>query len=274
MTPKLSIVTVCYNEPNLERTCESIVRQTWQDFEWIVIDGGSNAETLAVFEKYKDRIDTFVSEKDTGIYNAMNKGIRRAKGQWLNFMNAGDMFFYDDALKDVFQNKEYDADVLYGFAGIENRDRPHSSQIASYPERLTKMFFGSSCLCHQSTFIRRPLFERFGGYDETYRSAADYEKWLLFLKNGVVFQRVPYIVSCFFLGGMSSSPTGAQEMNAVMAQYFTEDEIAALVQDGFGKPKYTFRERLFSFKTTRRRKILTVLGLHIKWKNTKRHGRK
>ena len=67
---KVTIITICYNEPNLEQTCESIVNQTWQDFEWIVIDGGSNKETLDVFEKYKHRIDKFVSEPDNGIYNA------------------------------------------------------------------------------------------------------------------------------------------------------------------------------------------------------------
>ena len=90
--PALTIITVCRNEPNIERTCESIVSQTWQDFEWIVVDGASTDGTLDILEKYKDRIDVFVSEPDTGIFNAMNKGIRLAHGEFLNFMNGGDEF--------------------------------------------------------------------------------------------------------------------------------------------------------------------------------------
>ena len=103
--PKVSIITICYNEPDLEKTCESIVNQTWQDFEWIVVDGGSNQETIDIFEKYKARIDEFISESDNVRYNAMNKGIKLAQGEYLNFLNAGDYYFYNDALKDVFENK-------------------------------------------------------------------------------------------------------------------------------------------------------------------------
>lgn len=90
--PTLSIITVCLNEPLLQRTCESIVNQTFQNFEWIVIDGGSNEATLNIFERYKYRINYFVSESDGGIYFGMNKGIQQAHGTWLNFMNAGDLF--------------------------------------------------------------------------------------------------------------------------------------------------------------------------------------
>ena len=90
---KLSIITICYNEPNLEETCKSIVNQTWQDFEWIVVDGGSNEETQKIWDKYKYRIDKFISEPDNGRYNAMNKGIAQAHGEFLNFMNSGDFFY-------------------------------------------------------------------------------------------------------------------------------------------------------------------------------------
>lgn len=83
---KLSIITICLNEPNVEKTCESIVKQTWRDFEWIVIDGGSNADTLAIFEKYKGRIDKFISEPDEGIYDACNKGIKLASDEFVEWL--------------------------------------------------------------------------------------------------------------------------------------------------------------------------------------------
>ena len=78
MAYPISIITVCYNEPNLEATCESVVAQTEQNFEWVVIDGGSDIKTQRIWQKYRHRINKFVSEKDSGIYNAMNKGIRLA----------------------------------------------------------------------------------------------------------------------------------------------------------------------------------------------------
>ena len=112
---KLSIITICYNiKDEIERTCKSIVGQTWQDFEWIVVDGGSTDGTLEVLKKYSDRIDILISEKDSGIYNAMNKGIKLANGEWLNFMNGGDNFASNDVLEKVFKNKNYEADILYG----------------------------------------------------------------------------------------------------------------------------------------------------------------
>ena len=111
--PKFSIITICYNEPNLEKTCKSIVNQTFQGFEWIVIDGGSNRQTLDIFEKYKDRIDYFVSEKDNGRYHAMNKGLRVAKGEYVNFMNAGDYFNGHDVLEKII-HFGLDKDIVYG----------------------------------------------------------------------------------------------------------------------------------------------------------------
>ena len=102
MTYKLSIITVCYNEPNLEKTCKSIIEQTYQDFEWIVVDGGSNEQTQNIWNKYKNRINYFISEKDSGVYNAMNKGIKQSNGEYLLFLNAGDYLFDKDALKITF----------------------------------------------------------------------------------------------------------------------------------------------------------------------------
>jgi glycosyltransferase involved in cell wall biosynthesis len=263
MTPKLSIITVCYNEPYLDRTCRSIINQTWQDFEWIVIDGGSNAETLAIFEKYKNRINTFISEKDSGIYNAMNKGIKLAKGEYLNFMNAGDSYYYNDALKDVFENKTYTDGVLYGVSQFfSTADRTGFSWIQPLPTLLTKKFFYDSCISHQASFIRRELFEKYGLYNENYRSISDWVEWLVFLENGVTFLWLPYIIGIFSTGGMSSSELAKKEHKNFINQYFSDAEKKAFST----QLEYTIWEKIFSIKDWKRRKIITILGIRIKYK--------
>ena len=114
---KLSIITVCLNEKNIERTCKSIVSQTFADFEWIVIDGKSNRNTLNKIKKYKNKISVFISEPDAGIYDAMNKGILSATGDYISFMNAGDTYFSKYALEKVF-SKPKDQDIIYGDVNI------------------------------------------------------------------------------------------------------------------------------------------------------------
>ena len=111
---KLSIITVNFNNvEGLRKTAESIVSQTFQDFEWIVIDGGSTDGSKELIEQYSDRIAYWCSEKDSGIYNAMNKGVRYAKGEYINFMNSGDCFADSSVLSDVSE-RLLDNVILYG----------------------------------------------------------------------------------------------------------------------------------------------------------------
>jgi glycosyltransferase involved in cell wall biosynthesis len=173
MGSKISIITVCYNEPNLAWTCDSIVNQTFQDFEWIVIDGGSNQETLDIFEKYKYRMNYFVSEKDKGIRYAFNKGIAKAAGAWCNFMNAGDSFYGPDVLEKVSAEleKHQDCDVLYGNACFTRDSRPQG--YARYHRNIDRFFFFSGTICHQASFIKRELFELYGCYDDSFKMISD-----------------------------------------------------------------------------------------------------
>ena len=101
--PKISIITICYNEDRVEDTCKSVIAQTFKDYEWIFIDGGSNEKYLEIHDKYKSYMSVFISEKDSGIYNAMNKGLSFATGEFVVFMNAGDCFYdeTENILKDV-----------------------------------------------------------------------------------------------------------------------------------------------------------------------------
>lgn len=259
---KLSIITVCYNAPNLKETCESIINQKCQDFEWIVIDGGSNNETQKIWDKYKKRIDIFVSEKDSGIYNAMNKGICLAKGEYLLFMNAGDAF-YDENSVINFINSGLTAPVIYGNSVYFDPEKNKSYRI-SYPKKINKVFWINDCICHQATFIKAELFKKFGLYLETYKSASDFEKWLCFYKNKVKFEKLNQWISVFYLGGFSNKALeiSNKERSMIEKKYFSEKEI----KNNKGKRVYyKILERFFSIKNSldKKKKIITILNIHI-----------
>lgn len=198
---KLSVITICFNEKQIRRTCESIVSQTWQDFEWIVIDGGSTDGTLDILAEYKERIDTLVSEKDNGIYDAMNKGIKLAKGEWLSFMNGGDSFYSADVLEKTFgSGQNITAGVLYG-----STYTPEKEKFRKVPKKLRRDFFIGSNINHQSTFIKRSLFDKYGCYDDSMKIAADFDKWCRFMCSGEKFQYLDFCVAANDLLGISSN---------------------------------------------------------------------
>ena len=195
--PPLSIITVCLNErERIERTCESIVRQTFQDFEWIVLDGVSTDGSLEILQRYRQRMDYFVSEKDRGIYHAMNKGIQQAKGAYLFFLNGGDYFYQTDVLAKVFGTR-LEKDVYYGDIMLEELDR-HKKRSVDF--RHAYRMFTRRTLPHQATFIKRDLFRRYGNYDEAFRIAADLDLFLrVFVSNPARKKHsigyLPYIIS-------------------------------------------------------------------------------
>lgn len=174
---KLSIITICYNEPDVEKTCKSIVNQSVKDFEWIVIDGGSTGDCLKTLEKYRSDMSYFVSEKDGGIYNAMNKGIRIATGKYLLFLNAGDALYDKDVIRDILPCLT--ADIVYGNEWLVGKN--HEKLIRG-PFKFTAFFFTTEYLLrHQATFIKKSLFDRYGLYDENYRSSSDLKAFLIFI---------------------------------------------------------------------------------------------
>ena len=206
MPKKLSIITICFNIKNeIEQTLKSIVNQTWQDFEWIVIDGGSTDGTLDILKKYKKHMTVLISEPDKGIYNAMNKGIKIAKGKYLNFMNGGDSFYADDVLEKVFAGKNYDADVLYGDYNIICPSG--KSQIRIFPETVDSNFFIDDCISHQGAFIKHQLFDKYGLYNEDFRIVSDWEKWVIYSINNCDFQHLNLVVANFMRNGISSTQT-------------------------------------------------------------------
>ncbi len=270
---KLSIITICYNDPNLENTCKSIVEQTWQDFEWIVVDGGSNEEIQKIWNKYKYRIDQFISEPDKGVYDAQNKGINLASGEYLNFLNSGDSYFDRNILSDIFKNTKHTEDLLYGDIYRTYNDFPEKNSYRKYKEKLNKKFFIPYNLNTQAIFVKRDLFEKYGMYNTTYKIVADLDRWLDFYEHNAKFKYLNRVIVNYDMTGLSSS-NGNQELHKkekmnVLSKYFTQKEIEKEYKNK-NKPSYKFFERIFSVKNTKDKKykILTILGILIKIKKS------
>jgi len=250
--PILSIITVCYNEKEMERTCKSITEQTFQDFEWIIKDGGSNGETLGIIEKYKKRADIFISKKDTGIYNAMNKGIELAKGKWLLFMNGGDSFFEKTTLEKIFTEEKKafkNADIVYCASNFHEADGRH--YIREFKEKLDCDFWSKDCLCHQSSFIKKELFDKFGPYTEEFKISGDLEKWILFQKKGCKFKRLKNIVSNYYKIGLSAQNEELckKEREIILDRYCKYDFITSKIYRLFGFQLLRLQKRRDGKKT-------------------------
>ena len=176
-TPKFSIITVTYNaEKVLEDTILSVISQTYHHVEYIIVDGGSEDKTLSIIDRYRSRIHTVVSEPDKGLYDAMNKGISLATGDYLCFLNAGDCFHEDNTLQQMVHTIIGNElpDVLYGETAIVDKNG-HFLRMRrlSAPETLTwKSFKQGMLVCHQAFFPRHTLVEP---YNLQYRFSADFD---------------------------------------------------------------------------------------------------
>ncbi len=227
MKPILSIITVCKNEPYIEETCLSIINQTNQNFEWIVVDGASTDDTLDKLSKYQNNMDIFISEPDGGVYSAMNKGISHAHGEYLLFMNGGDLFYNSDVVDVVIPYlTNLKKDVFYGDS-YRLFEKEEDCFVKTYPDEIKKSFFLTNTLAHQSSFIKKELFAKLGGYREDFRIVSDKEKWLKFIDNGVEFSHIPFVVSRFRMNGISRqpSPTLSQEKKKMLEEYFPKTSL-------------------------------------------------
>ncbi len=197
-TPLVTVITVVFNGSRyLETTIESIVNQSYSNIEYIVIDGGSTDGTLDIIRKYNDHISYWVSEKDNGIYDAMNKGISIAHGEWINFMNAGDAFTSRDVINDIFSSKHSRATVIYGDTEVLY---PSFSRLAK-AKRVEYISKGMP-FCHQSAFVRG-AYHKLNPFNTSNSIAADMEFFSLAYCSKLSFLQLPLPISKVLSGGVS-----------------------------------------------------------------------
>ena len=205
---KFSIITVCFNsESTLEQTIQSVLNQTFKDIEYLVIDGGSTDGTLAILNKYKEHLK-FISEKDAGIYDAMNKGLKMAKGEIIGMIGSDDFYPSNDVLIQVSQTfDKFKTDAIYGdkqFVNPDNIDKVvRYWTVGEYrKENWLKGFMPP----HLSFYVKRACYEQFGNYRTDFTCSADYELMLRMLyKNGVSAHYLPKVLMTMRNGGTSTA---------------------------------------------------------------------
>lgn len=190
----VTIITVVFNGSKvIEKTIQSVINQSYKKIQYIIIDGGSDDGTVDIIRKYESNIHFWLSERDHGVYDAMNKGLNIASGKWVNFMNAGDYFFSDDTLSDLFSAEaDYEKfGLIYGDA--EFRTDSLSYIIQASEECSTNEFMPFS---HQAAFFRNNIINELK-FDTKYRIAADADLCLRMLKNGCLFKHVPVTICSY-----------------------------------------------------------------------------
>ena len=189
--PLISIITVVYNGyPAVEATLLSVLSLNYPAIEYILIDGCSNDGTVEIIKKYKDRIASWVSEPDQGIYHAMNKGIERATGEWINFMNCGDRFATFDVLE-IFKDEQINADIVYGEAMIE-----YPTFETRYERFPLKNMWKRMPFCHQACFVRTSIMKVYK-FDLHYALSADFDFMYRAYTNGKDFLFINKVICRF-----------------------------------------------------------------------------
>jgi glycosyltransferase involved in cell wall biosynthesis len=189
----VSVITVVYNgEATIEATIRSVVEQEYKGLEYIVIDGGSTDGTVAIIRKYESRISWWKSESDKGIYDAMNKGIELAKGDWINFMNAGDIFASNEVLN-LFEGRVTDADVIYGDAIIQ-----YPGFTTLWKKTALAEMWKRSPFCHQASFVKSSVMRKYK-FDLAYRIGSDFDLFYRIYLDGGKFSCIEKVICVYDL---------------------------------------------------------------------------
>ncbi|MFV0432052.1 MAG: glycosyltransferase family 2 protein, partial [Alphaproteobacteria bacterium] len=198
----------------------SVINQTYSNIEYILIDGASKDSTVDIIKEYeplaKDKgIDyKWISESDNGIYEAMNKGLEIVIGEWVNFMNCGDVFYDNSILSKIFIGNTYDEDIIYGSYKVK-----HNNKIKDGKSRPLDDIWKGNFVCHQSVFVKSPILRKYK-FNEAFRISADADFFYRAYKDGLKFNCIDVCVSVFLAGGISDS----NRIEAIVEDWFIVDK--------------------------------------------------
>ena len=250
----ISVITIAKNEEKtIERTILSVTNQSAiNEIEYIVIDGKSSDNTLEIIKKYKNKISKIISEADFGIYNAMNKGIKAAKGEYILFLNAGDELFCNKTIEEILP--KLNCGVVFADASVRDEKGQKGTIDYDYLDDF-ELFYKS--LPHMSTFIKKELFLKFGLYDETKKIVSDWQWFLKYFNSKGKYKYIKTPVAIFYLGGISTKKE---------TKKLREKERAEVRNIYYGRKKqilYKIILKLTKNKTLLKliRKILSSIGI-------------
>lgn len=250
---KISVITVCLNaQETIEETLLSILNQSYKNIELIVIDGGSTDSTLEIINQYKDKITYLVSEPDNGIYDAMNKGIKIATGDFIYFLNADDSLYNNQVLEKVVSviSKTSGVKILFGDANYVLKNKQKTVNFKNIKNNFSLIF---NNICHQSIFYHKSLFDELGGFSNEFKIYADWDfniNSLVKNKESAIYLATP--IANFRLGGACSSKANKKlcdfEKKLLIEKYYDKSKHIIFLHDFLRKyfsKAYKFFKKFF-----------------------------
>lgn len=233
---KLSIITINYNNKNgLQKTIESVLSQSWKEFVYIIIDGGSTDGSKDLIIQHRDRINYWISEPDNGIYHAMNKGISVADGEYLLFLNSGDWLFSNNIIEKIYSHLNT-SDIIYGDVMYINSEGKEWLHLSPTELSLYSLGYQWNSLPHQAMFIKKELFIKYGNYNEQFKIVADWAFYLKALfKYNASYKKINETITYYDFNGFSSKPENEplqrKERKKVLATYFSNYDVLIKKQE-------------------------------------------
>ena len=224
--PLITVITVVLNDrKHISQTIESVINQSFKNFEYIIVDGGSTDGTLDIIKKYNENIDLLISEPDNGIYDAMNKGISFSNGRYIYFLNSGDKIINKTCFYDLSTQLKNNHDILYGNINIIDSNNVGNIQEHKSFKRINLL---KKTICHQAIFFKKEIFSQIGVFNLDYKIKSDYE-WLLryYFNYGrrKVFH-IQYTIADYLTGGISfNNEKDKIEKYVILKIYFSKIEI-------------------------------------------------
>jgi glycosyltransferase involved in cell wall biosynthesis len=256
---KVSIITVCKNSENfIEKSIQSVISQTYRNIEYIIIDGASSDKTCELINKYSEHINIFKSEQDHGLYQAMNKGISLASGDFLYFLNSDDYIFDDQVVSDVGNFIAANPKVEFVYGNCETRSPLGILSIhqPTKPENiLDEMLVFGDFPIQAAAFFKVDLFKKFGYFSQKYQIASDYEWYTRMLSDrNVCLSYYPRIISSFYRGGLSSN------FRKVFPEVWAIQDRAAVYQSDYWQKQRLIKLQELTIKTENLTKEVNLLA--------------